>query len=171
MNTSVLAAAAATLLFAFTMVYAAFTDLRSRTIRNGIILFLFLVYVGLAPLSGLAAYEIGLSAAVSFAVLFIGALFFALGWIGGGDVKLAAVTALWFGIDHTSAYFVYTAILGAGFAACIALFRTLPLPDRALKTSWIARLHARGSGVPYGVPMALAALVVLPATRWMTTFV
>jgi prepilin peptidase CpaA len=170
MTTSALAATAAMLVFASTMVYAGFTDLTTRKIRNGAVLLLLVAYAALAPLAGFAAYEIGWSAAVAFGVLLLAFALFALGWIGGGDAKLAAVTALWFGADHTAAYLVYTALLGAAFALAILLFRILPLPDGVQSTTWIARLHSRGATMPYGVPMALAALVVLPATRWMTTF-
>ena len=131
MNISVLAAAAATVVFALTMVYAGFTDFRSRTIRNGVIVLLLLAYAVLAPIAGFASYEIGWSVAVSLGVLIVGAVFFALGWLGGGDAKLAAVTALWLGTDHTGAYFIYTALLGAVFAASIVIFRAFPLPDRA----------------------------------------
>jgi prepilin peptidase CpaA len=34
---------------------------------------------------------------------------------------------------------------------------------------WIDRLHTDGSGVPYGVAMAAAGLVVFPQTRWMVS--
>jgi len=46
-------------------------------------------------------------------------------------------------------------------------FRTLTLPAWLHNKTWIVRLHAQGTGVPYGVTMALAALVVFPETRWM----
>jgi len=50
----------------------------------------------------------------------------------------------------------------------LLLFRFLALPESGRKTAWIARLHSPGSPVPYGVPMAAAALVVLPATPWLS---
>jgi prepilin peptidase CpaA len=169
MTTSALATTTAMLVFTFTMVHAGITDLTTRKIRNGAVLFLLLAYAVLAPLAGVAAHEIGWSAAVAFGVLLLAFALFALGWIGGGDAKLAAVTALWFGADHTAAYLVDTALLGGAFALAILLFRIMPLPDRVQSTGWIARLRSRSASMPYGVPMALAALVVLPATRWMTT--
>jgi prepilin peptidase CpaA len=170
MTTSVFAAMAAMLMFAFTTVYAGFTDLMTRKIRNGSVLFLLLTYAVLAPLAGFAADEIGWSAAVAFGVLLLAFTLFALGWVGGGDAKLAGVTALWFGTDHAAAYLVYTALLGGAFALAILLFRIWPLSDDLRRAGWIAHLHSPGTPMPYGVPMALAALVVLPATHWMTTF-
>ena len=38
--------------------------------------------------------------------------FFAQGWIGGGDAKLAAATALWLGFDHLLPYVLYASIFG-----------------------------------------------------------
>jgi prepilin peptidase CpaA len=168
MTISALAATAAMLIFAFTMVYAGVTDLTTYKIQNGLVLLFLFAYAVLAPFAGFTAYEIERSAAVAAGVLLFGFIFFARGWIGGGDAKLAAVTALWFGADHTPAYLIYMTLLGSAFTLAILQFRALALPACLQNRSWIARLHSRGSKVPYGVAMALAALVVFPQTRWMT---
>lgn len=159
------------LVFSFAMVQAALSDLTTMKIRNGLVLVLLGAFAVLAPLSGLGAREIGASAAVAAAVLAVGFLCFARGWIGGGDAKLAAVTALWFGADHTPAYLVTMALFGGLLTLALLQFRTLipALPLFLQNKPWIARLHGLNSGVPYGVAMALAALVVFPQTRWMTT--
>lgn len=168
MTISALATTAAMVIFAFTMIYAGVSDLTTNKIRNGLVLLFLLAYAVLAPFAGFTAYEIEGSAAVATGVLLFAFIFFALGWIGGGDAKLAAVTALWFGADHTPAYLIYTALLGGAFTLAILQFRVLMLPACMQSRSWIARLHSPGSGVPYGVAMAVAALVVFPETRWMT---
>ena len=169
MTISILTAPAAMLVFAFTMIYAGLTDLTTMKIRNGLVLLFLLAYVVLVPFAGFTVYEIGWSAAVAAGVLIVAFILFAFGWVGGGDAKLAAVTALWFGADHTAAYLLYTALLGGVFTLGLLQFRLLPLPDWLQNRSWIARLHSQWSGVPYGVAMALAALIVFPETRWMTT--
>jgi len=168
MTTSTLAAIAAMLIFVFTMVSAGVTDLTTYKIRNSLVLLFLLAYAALAPLAGFTADEIERSAAVAAGVLLCGFMLFARGWIGGGDAKLAAVTALWFGAEHTLAYLVCMTLLGGLLTLAIFQFRVLTLPAYLQNRSWIARLHCRGSGVPYGVVMALAALVVLPQTHWMT---
>ena len=33
---------------------------------------------------------------------------------------------------------------------------------------WAERLHREGAGVPYGIALAAAALLVYPQTEWMT---
>ena len=45
-------------------------------------------------------------------VLAVTFVFFALGWIGGGDAKLAAATALWLGFDHLLKYLLYASLFG-----------------------------------------------------------
>jgi prepilin peptidase CpaA len=167
MTVSAVAVTAAMLIFVFTMVYAGVTDLTTYKIRNGLVLVFLLAYAVLVPFAGFTAYEIEWSAAVALGVLIVAFIFFARGWMGGGDAKLAAVTALWLGADHTPAYLLCAMLLGAVFILAILQFRVLTLPAGLQDRPWIARLHSHGADVPYGVALALAALVVFPQTRWM----
>jgi len=41
------------------------------------------------------------------------------------------------------------------------------LPALLARQAWIQRLHERSGGVPYGIALAAAALVVYPHTGWM----
>ena len=41
------------------------------------------------------------------------------------------------------------------------------IPAPLARREWIERLHRRGSGVPYGIALAAAALLVYPHTEWM----
>jgi len=169
MTISAVAATAAMFIFSFTMVYACISDLTSNKIHNGLVLMFLLAYAVLAPLAGFTANEIAWSVAVAAGVLLVTFIFFALGLMGGGDAKLTAVTALWFSAAHTLTYLIYVALLGAAFTLAILLFRALTLPAWLQDKAWIARLHSRGSGVPYGVALALAALAVFPETSWMAS--
>lgn len=169
MTVSAFATPAATLIFAFSMVHAGVTDLVTMKIRNGVVLLLFIAYLALAPFAGFPLHEIGWSVAIAAGVLAGGFALFAAGWIGGGDAKLAAVTALWLGADHTPAYLLYATLFGGALTLALLLFRAAPLPAMLHGRPWLAQLHANECGVPYGVAMALAALVVFPHTRWMTT--
>jgi prepilin peptidase CpaA len=40
-----------------------------------------------------------------------------------------------------------------------------------VRQPWLARLHDRRVGVPYGIALAAAALAVYPNTIWMTVAV
>jgi prepilin peptidase CpaA len=100
-----------------------------------------------------------------------GALVFALGFIlhtlrvmGGGDVKLASVMALWCGPAGLAPLFILTAVLGGVLTLALLSLRRWPLPPRLAAIPAIARLHAPQSGVPYGVPLALAGLLVFSET-------
>src|SRR6185436_2482760 len=108
--------------FVFTMVYAGLTDLTTMKIRNGLVVLFLLAYVVLAPFAGFSIAEIGWSAVVAAGVLALAFVFFVRGWIGGGDAKLAAVTALWLGADHTAVYLLFAALLGGAFTLGIVLF-------------------------------------------------
>jgi len=167
MTTSTFAALAASLVFATAMVLAGAMDLRTMTIRNGLVLTLLVAYVPLAPLAGIGPADIGWSVAAASAVLAFGFAFFAIGWIGGGDAKLAAVTALWLGAGHAYDYLFCTALFGGALSMALIGFRRIELPARWRRTGWIARLHHPETGVPYGAAMAPAALLVFPQTAWM----
>ena len=91
--------------------------------------------------------------------------FFSIGWIGGGDAKLAAATALWFGFDYLLDYLVYASLFGGVLTLLLIQFRLLPLPAPLARQTWILRLHETGGGVPYGIALAAAALVVYPQHR------
>jgi prepilin peptidase CpaA len=164
---SAIAALTASLCFFATTIWAGLMDLATLKIRNELVLFLLGIYAALAPLAGFEAVQIGLSAAVALSVLIGMFIFFALGWIGGGDAKLSAVVALWLGAEHALPYLVYMALFGGLLTLALLRFRAISLPDAVRRVPWIAQLHSRESGVPYGVAIASAALFVFPQTSWM----
>jgi prepilin peptidase CpaA len=161
------AAFVATSCFAATTVWAGVMDLMTMKIRNDLILLLLAIYAALAPLAGFGAVEIGMSVAVAFAVLMCMFGLFSMGWVGGGDAKLAAVLALWIGAEHTLAYLVSTTIFGGVLSLLLLQFRSMVLPTFCHRVSWIVRLHVSGSGVPYGIAIASGALSTFPSTRWV----
>ena len=42
------------------------------------------------------------------------------------------------------------------------------MPRVLIGKEWAERLHRQGGGVPYGIALAAAALLVYPQTEWMT---
>ena len=159
---------AASLIFPSTMAWAGLMDLITMKIRNSLVLFLLVAYAVMAPLAGFGIALVGSSALVALLVLVCAFTFFALGWMGGGDAKLAAAAALWIGADQAFAFAFWTALFGGVLTLALLLFRLRALPVSWRGRAWIERLHARETGVPYGVAIAAAALVVFPATAWMT---
>lgn len=156
------------IVFPAAMAYAAASDLLTMTIPNRISLALVLAFVVLAPVAGFGVAALALHLAVGLAALCLGFGLFAAGWIGGGDAKLFAATALWMGPGHMLDYTLVAAILGGALTLAIVVLRVLPLPAGLVRQGWLARLHDAGEGVPYGIALAAAALLVYPETSWMT---
>lgn len=155
---------AALVFFPLIMAYAAFSDLFTMTISNYVSLALVITFFLLALLVGMPAKEIGFHAAAGFAMLIVTFVMFARGWIGGGDAKLAAATALWMGFDQLPDYSLCASALGGLLTLMILLARKYPLPTILIRQPWIARLHEKDTGVPYGIALAVAGLLLYPQT-------
>lgn len=152
-------------LFAAALVWAAAGDARRLLIPNRLVIgivALYPVFVLAAPgnVAWLPAIGIGLAA---FA---IGALLFACGCAGGGDVKLLAAVALWAGPDLIAPLLIVTAFAGGLVAIAVsrpvrALIRRLsPMPTGTVQGT-AAVLPALTSGpVPYGIAIACGGLFV-----------
>ena len=75
-------------------------------------------------------------------------LVFQLGWMGGGDVKMIGALALWLPIAPMLWMLIVMSLVGGGLSALL-------LAERAL------RRRTHDIEVPYGVAIAIAALVAL----------
>ena len=155
------------LLFPALMAFAASSDLLTMTISNRLSLALAGGFFLLTLMTGMSLPTIGMHLAAAALVLAVTFVCFSQGWIGGGDAKLAAATALWLGFDHLLDYAIYASLFGGALTLLILQFRRFPLPATLARQKWIARLHEAGGGVPYGIALAAAALVVYPKTGWM----
>ncbi|TIO48393.1 MAG: pilus assembly protein CpaA [Mesorhizobium sp.] len=168
---SMSAAWIALLLFAGGIIYAALNDVMTMTIGNRLVLVLAGAYLILAPAAGIGPDAILSSVAVAAAVLVSTFVLFAFGWIGGGDAKLAAVAVLWLGPDLALPYVLYASVFGAFLTLALLQYRRMPLPVFLRDLGWPGRAHATGAGVPYGVALALAALLLLPQSHWLVTII
>ena len=155
------------LLFPALMVLAASSDLLTMTISNRLSLALAGSFFLLTTVIGMSLPAIGMHLAAAALVLAVCFGFFSMGWMGGGDAKLAAATTLWFGFDYLLDYLIYAALFGGALTLLLIQFRKLPLPEALARQSWILRLHETGGGVPYGIALAAAALTVYPKTAWI----
>jgi prepilin peptidase CpaA len=154
-------------LFPATMAFAAASDLLTMTIANRISLVLVAGFAVVAVLGGSSGTVLLSHLAAGTAVLAAAFCCFACRWIGGGDAKLAAATALWLGFGNLFDYLIYTSILGGALTLLIVLFRTRPLPAVLVGSEWAERLHRHDAGIPYGVALAAAALIVYPQSEWL----
>jgi len=149
------------------MAFAAASDLLTMTISNRVSIILVGGFLALALMSGMTSAEVLSHAGAAAVVLVVAFGFFTRGWIGGGDAKLAAATAMWFGFDYLLNYLVYASLLGGALTLLLIEFRLVPLPGLVAGQFWAQRLHRRDGDVPYGIALAGAALLVYPDTPWM----
>ena len=158
-------------IFPILMAYAASSDLLTMRIANWLILVLAVAYFALALLAQMSWADIGTSLAAAAITLAVAFTFFAFGWIGGGDAKLIAVTTLWVGVGMLLQYLIYSALLGGGLTLLILSLRRYPLPAFLQRRRWIDRLHDPKVGVPYGITLAIAGLLVYPETAIFGHFI
>lgn len=152
-------------IFCIAMIFAGLRDLTTMTIPNWLTLALVMIFFVTAAMSSMPLRDIGQHTVVGLACLFIGMAFFAKGWIGGGDAKLMAAVALWVGWAQALPYFVMASILGGVLTLAILGYRNLPLPAFVVRCGWAIRLHDRAEGVPYGIALAFAGLLIFPDTE------
>ncbi|MGY6569173.1 MAG: A24 family peptidase [Salinarimonas sp.] len=149
------------------LILAAIYDVFTMTIPNKISLALIALFAIVAPFVGMDWWTALMHVGAGVMVLTIGIGLFAMGWVGGGDVKLAAATSLWIGFGLMLDYFLIVAIAGGLLTLAIIILRRLPLPDAARRQEWLSRLYNPTNGVPYGVALAAAAIIVLPeSSAW-----
>jgi prepilin peptidase CpaA len=163
--------AARLLVFPALMAFAASSDLFTMTISNRISILLVASFLALALMIGMPLAAIAGHLGAAALVLAVSFVFFARGWIGGGDAKLAAATALWLGWAHLYEYILYASIIGGALTLALLEFRKYGLPSLLAGRAWLERLHQPDGGIPYGIALAAAALLVYPSTVWMAASV
>ena len=151
--------------FPLTVIWAGIGDLTTMRIPNRLVLTMLLGYALMAPLAGFSLVQMAYGLAAAAIVFCLGFSAFAMGGMGGGDVKLMAVAALWLGLPQTGAFLLWTALAGALLALVLMAFRSLPPP--MMGSGWAFRLHTTETRVPYGVAIAAAALIVYTSSPWM----
>jgi prepilin peptidase CpaA len=154
-------------LFLFCVCYAVVADFRSLLIPNWVIVTLGAAFAGFALLY-LEPMTVIWHVLVALAVFSVTTAFFAINWIGGGDVKLLTATALWAGPQHVASLLLIMSALGFVLAMVLMGLRTHDtfiapcLPDNM----FFSRLQAlaKQGQCPYGVPIGAAALIAVGNT-------
>lgn len=155
------------LLYPVIMIYAGIGDLKTMKIPNRLTSLLLVGYAVAVPLVGLTLSDVCASLIAAAIVFALGFLAFSCGWMGGGDVKLLAVSALWLGAGNLAPFVFYTSIFGALLTILLLIFRTTRLPAAWRGREWILRLHHRDTGIPYGVAIAAAAVLTYFKIPWV----
>ena len=151
--------------FALLLAVATWQDLRTMRIADWVSLAIVAAF-GVWALSGLAAgnttfLKIGLALGCCAAMFALGALAFALGALGGGDVKLLAASTLFAGPALLPDFLMVTALTGGVLGlAMLAGARIGPAAKAAGGASVAGRLRG---GLPYGPAIAAGGLSVVLA--------
>jgi prepilin peptidase CpaA len=161
---AMLIAAAGLILFPMMMAYAASSDLLTMKIPNKLNLTLAVTYFVMAIATGQSMNTILVHVACAIVMLLLTFGMFSAGWMGGGDAKLAAATALWMGFPLTLEYALASSFLGGVLTLAILVARSRPLPDFMMRQKWIAHLHDKTTGIPYGIALAAGGLLLYPQT-------
>lgn len=135
-------------ILALLLVAAATTDIRSRVIPNALTLAIALLAVPWWLATGLTAGGMGVQLIVAGVVLALFAGCFAMGMMGGGDVKLIAALALWLPLMQLMTMLVWMAIGGGVLTLALLVVHRL-------------RRRAHALEIPYGVAIAAASLMLV----------
>lgn len=151
------------LIFPALMAYAAVSDLLTMKIPNWLTGGLVILFPIMAFLVGMEISVLIYHLLAGLVLLAAGIAMFAPGWMGGGDAKLLAGIALWFGWGAALIDFLLlAAVAGGALTLIILIMRSIPLPAFTLSWDWLQRLHYKKTGIPYGIALAGAGLVVYP---------
>jgi prepilin peptidase CpaA len=155
---------AALVLFPALMAFAGASDFFTMTISNRVSVALVVGFLAIALAVRLPFDVIALHLSCGALILAITFGLFACGWIGGGDAKLSAATAIWLGFENVIDYVGVASIIGGLLTLIIIQLRRWPMPRAILARDWFARLYDHESGVPYGIALAAAGLILYPET-------
>ena len=135
-------------LLAALLVTAAVTDIRSRIISNRLNAAVALLAVPWWFAIHLSGYEILFQVGLALAVFTLFAICFALGMMGGGDVKLLAALGLWLPLTKMMAMLEVMALAGGLLTIGMLIAHKL-------------RKAPGKPEIPYGVAIVGAALLVV----------
>ncbi|WP_255247219.1 prepilin peptidase [Sphingopyxis sp. GW247-27LB] len=136
-------------LLAALMIAAAISDLRSRTISNGLNAAIALLAIPFWIATGLSAWpEVPIQFGAAFGVFLLFAGLFAIGAMGGGDVKMIGAVMLWIPLPLFVPTLTVMAIAGGLLSGAMLVHIKMRPSEKPVE-------------VPYGVAIAAAGLWAL----------
>ena len=131
------------------MIAAAISDLRSRTISNELNAAIALLAIPFWIASGLAVWpDMPIQFGAAFAVFLVFAGLFAIGAMGGGDVKMIGAVMLWIPLPLFLPMLTVMAVGGGILSAVMLIHLKIRRSEKPVE-------------VPYGVAIAAAGLWAL----------
>ena len=163
------------LIFCFLVIYGAISDMTTFTIPNRIsygLVALFAVFGWLVwfttpqlPHLGFYLPPILLNIIYGFVVFVFFVVFWKINWVGGGDVKFVSAISLFMGLEDVLLYVVLFSIFSVVLLA-ILKFILANNPGFMVGNypAFLKKMLAKfeNKAIPYGLPTAMSALVVMP---------
>lgn len=161
--------AAILVIFPLCMAIAAASDFMTMTIPNRVSVILVVGFLVVAPLSGMPVADIGFHL-LAGVVVFLGVFaLFAINVMGGGDAKVLAASAIWFGWNESLvSYLGGVAFIGGFLTVAIVLLRS---QDDMLIISGLGERLPKplleAKKIPYGVAIGIGAFLAYPTSPLM----
>lgn len=152
------------------MILGGLHDLTTMRIPNWVSIALAVTFLPAAFAFGLPLTNMGLHLGLGVMALLIGAGMFAMNWIGGGDAKLMAAACLWLGLTGSAMFLLWTALAGGAVTLAIVFARRMPVLA-GYGPGWVGRLMQPQGDIPYGVAIAIGALIAFPSSELVARYV
>ena len=143
------------------LLLAARSDIMNLRIPNGLTLSMAVFALPAVWLIEASATALPMALLTGVATLVIAWSMFELGWLGGGDAKLAAAASLWLGPQAMLVFVLAAALFGAALAAILLMLSRSRPALAVVGPRWQERLTADAISVPYAVAMAPAGAVAV----------
>jgi prepilin peptidase CpaA len=141
------------------LVAAALWDAVTMTIPNYLVLAVLALFVASLTVDFVLAdilYDL-LAAVIIFVVCFV---LFALGWLGGGDAKLAPGAVLWVGYDGFLEFVVAMTLIG-GVLSIVLLVLRGGLRAASASQDRLPVILQWASPIPYGIAISAGAILMI----------
>lgn len=146
------------------LVACAYSDLFHMKIPNLLTSSLAILFVLWAMTQGIPVVDVFQHIGVGLAIFVGAAILFRFRLIGGGDVKLLAVTGLWAGPTLVIPHLALSSLLAGGLLVALLLARTIYFGVlTAIQYSGAPPVPPAlqpGAGVPYGAAIAASAIIL-----------
>ncbi|MFT3998517.1 MAG: prepilin peptidase [Asticcacaulis sp.] len=150
------------LIFPACLIWAAVSDLTTMTIPNRLSIILAAMFLPVALLLKPDLLFIAEHLGVGALAFVLGIVAFALRFMGGGDAKLIAATALWFHFQGFVVFLVYVALAGGALTLLLLMARQFLEIFTPTFPGWLQRLLQPKGDIPYGIAICAGGLLAIP---------
>ena len=140
-------------------------DLMTMRIPNWISIALIVAFVPVALVVGLTWQETAMALGLAGLALIVGIALFAFRLLGGGDAKILAASTAWVGLSGLLPFLLITAVAGGALSLLLLLARKWVVLLPLSMPSWLERLTTPKGDVPYGVAIAIGAVLAFPYSQ------